>query len=365
MQLRVSSAGLCGALTFLLAGLSDALTFRTNNDFLIFSSPSTGSVHISRLLTAAESSRNAKMESTRLVGIESVKEPRGVAVDSLRKILYVVDGSSKLYAARIFHSNDGNIACESPTLVASGLSGHWVAVDFRGKVFFVSNNQVYSMLASFVIAKLADTSILASVPANSTKADTVVSTKSKNYQMVYDGSVKGVSMPRGLAVDGYRMFWANGENGKADGTLVQGLETPMGATKVNSLAANLAMAHGVCLTASRVFYTDDETNVFSTKVNGGAVQTVTDKLQKPRGCVFDGDGTVFVADTGDDKIVSFAGAAAELGPRRLTLALGNVKAPFGLAILRKDTIFLHGSSGASRSASLFLAIVATLATLFL
>lgn len=363
MQLRWSSAVLCGALTFLSAGLSDAVTLRTSDnvmfslasDFLIFSSPSSGSIHAARLLTAAEHSRNAKMKSKKLVGIESVKEPRGVAVDSLRKILYVVDGSSKLYAARIFYSNDGNLACESPKLVASGLSNHWVAVDFRGKVFFVSNNQVFSMLASFVIAKLADTTILAS---GITKNDTVVSTKSKNYEMVYDGSVKGVSMPRGLAVDGYRMFWANGENGKADGTLVQGLETPMGATKVNSLAANLAMAHGVCLTASRVFYTDDETNVFSTKVNGGDVQTVTDKLQKPRGCAFDGDGTVFVADTGDDKIVSFAGAAAELGPRRLTLALGDVKAPFGLAIL-------HGSSGAYRSATVVLAIVASVVGLLL
>jgi hypothetical protein len=355
MQLRLRSAALCGALTFLLAGLSDALTFRTNDDFLIFSSPSTGTIHSSRLLTASEHSRNAKMESKRVVGIESVKEPRGVAVDSLRKILYVVDGNSKLYAARIFHSNDGSIGCEQPVLVASGLSSHWVAVDFRGKVFFVSNNQVYSMLASFVIAKLADTSILAS---GVTKNDTAVSTKSKNHQMVYDGTIKGVSMPRGLAVDGYRMFWANGENGKADGTLVQGLEIPMGGTKVNSLAANLPMAHGVCLTASRVFYTDDETNVFSTKVNGGAVQTVTDKMQKPRGCAFDGDGTVFVADAGDDKIVSFAGGASELGPRRLTLALGNVKAPFGLAIL-------HGSSGASRSAAVFLAIVASLVSLFL
>lgn len=353
MQLPLSSAGLCGVLALLSAGLSDAFTFRTNNDFLIFSSPSTGSVHAARLLTAQENSRSAKMESKRLVGIEAVKEPRGVAVDSLRKILYVVDGNSKLYAARIFHSNDGTIACDSPTLVASGLSNHWVAVDFRGKVFFVSNNQVYSMLASFVTTKLN-----AGPLSDITKNDTAVSTKSKNHQMVYDGSIKGVSMPRGIAVDGYRMFWANGENGKQDGTLVQGLETPMGATKVNSLAANLAMAHGVCLTASRVFYTDDETNVFSTKVNGGAVQTVTDKLQKPRGCAFDGDGTVFVADAGDDKIVSFAGAAAELGPRRLTLALGNVKAPFGLAIL-------HGSSGASRSATVFLAIVASLVSLLL
>lgn len=362
MQPRRSPVGLLALLGLLSATLSDGLVAGLGGPapgFLFFSSPSTGSVHYSRLLTATEQSRSAKMESKKVIGIESIKEPSGLAVDSLRKILYVIDGNSgrpKLYAARIYHTKDGGCACETPMLVASGLSSQWVAVDFRGKVFVVSDNTMFSMDATSVTSKL-DGTLLAGAKAKSTIPTNNKSGNKKldnpTFDVVYDGgAVKGVSMPRGMAVDGYRMFWTNGENGKTDGTIVQGLELPSGDTKVSPLASNVPFAHGICLTASRVFYTDDESNVFTTKVNGGAVQTVTSKMQKPRGCVFDGDGTVYVADAGDDKIVSFAGAAAELGPRRLSLALSNVKEPFGLAIL-------HGS-GASRSATMLFVVVASL-----
>merc|ERR1719460_2803654 len=68
------------------------------------------------------------------------------------------------------------------------------------------------------------------------------------FQLVYDGgNVKGVNMPQGLAADGYRLFWSNGQNGEQDGTIVQGMEDPMGSDKVTALATNLPTAHGVCL----------------------------------------------------------------------------------------------------------------------
>jgi len=317
------------------------------------------------------------MEAKKLGGVEIIKEPRGLAVDSLRKIIYIVDGnggSPALYAARMYNSKDGNVACEAPKIVAEGLSSDWVAVDFRGKVFFVSNNQILSMPVAVVTNKLdgapmVSTDAVAGVLAADSVADSATSTEDsvvkadsdkmdKRIEIVYDGGkVNGVSMPLGLAVDGYKLFWSNSENGKKDGAVVQGMESPLGDEKVNPLATNIAMAHGVCLTSSRVFYTDEENNVFSTKVNGGPIAAVTDKLQKPRGCVFDGDGTVFVADQGDDKIVSFAGAGAELGPRRLSLALSNVKEPFGLAVLHGRETF---ENGAPRSAAIAMATIVSI-----
>jgi len=307
------------------------------------------------------------MQSTKLKGVETIKEPRGLAVDSLRKILYIVNGdagSPKLYAARIYHNNAGQVACEAPKLIALGLTSNWVSVDFRGKVFFVASNQILSIPVAIVTKKLDGASLIADATATTATTDEepVEADKVKedadnaeSASVVYDGgAVTGVSMPIGLAVDGYRMFWSNGENGKQDGVLVQGMENPMGSVKVNKLAANIPMAHGVCITSSRVYYTDEENNVFSTKVNGGAVTTVTDKLQKPRGCVFDGDGTVFIADQGDNKIVSFAGAGAELGPRRLSLSLV-VQEPFGLAVLHGAEAY---NNGASRGTAILMAIVA-------
>jgi len=314
------------------------------------------------------------MQSKKVTGIERIKEPRGLAVDSLRKILYVVDGnagSPKLYAARMYHTKDGNVACELPKLVALGLTSNWVTVDFRGKVFFVASNQILSIPVSVVTHKLDGATLIADATATPVDEAPVEADKVKEEtgkaeaegpSVVYDGGkVTGVSMPIGLAVDGYRMFWSNGENGKQDGSIVQGVENPLGSDKVNKLATNIPLAHGVCITSSRVYYTDEENNVFSTKVNGGEVTTVTDKLQKPRGCAFDGDGTVFVADQGDNKIVSFAGAGADLGPRRLTLSLV-VQEPFGLAVLHGSEAY---NNGAPRSAALVVAIVASLVALLL
>jgi hypothetical protein len=99
MQLRRSTIGLCVFLGLLLVSLSDAYSF------LFISAPSSGAIYASRLLTAVEQSRNEKMSAKKLQGVQSIKQPNGMAVDSLRKILYVIDGNDSkptLYAARLY-----------------------------------------------------------------------------------------------------------------------------------------------------------------------------------------------------------------------------------------------------------------------
>lgn len=368
MKLQTTIARLCLVATLVRPFQADAYSF------LFFSSPSSGSLHQARILTAVEQSRNDKMTVKKLPGCEAITEPRGLAVDSLRKVLYVVDGNngqgSKLYAARMFHGKTGYMGCEAPVVVAENLQSHWVAVDFRGKAFFVAGNQIWSVPSTVVSEKLDGTAVVTDAESQESSAGTTNQDGTlfadKRFQMVYNGeSIKGVNTPHGLAVDGYRLFWSNGENGKADGTVASGLEDPMGATSVSKLATNLDKAYGVCLTPQRVFYTDVESNVFSTKTNGGTTLTVTDKLQKPRGCVFDGDGTVFIADEGGNKIVCFAGAAAELGPRKLSVSIDGVTAPFGLAVLlgkrnTLDKLEPYLKSSAPMSTALALALVSSM-----
>merc|ERR1719201_2867009 len=257
-------------------------------------------LHASIIVIRAEQSRNEKMSSYKLPGIEAIKEPRGVAVDSLRKILYIVDGSGVLHAARIYYSNPGTVACNAPKKIIEGLTSRWVAVDFRGKVFVSIDKDIVSIKGSAVTNKLDNDSLNllaepeevlstpapeevttvapttvapAPVPENQetdTDADpattttttavvttTVTTTVVKDEEVLYDDSIAGVSSPGGIAVDGYRLFWANGENGEQDGTVVQGFEEPLGSTALNQLAKNLALAHGICLSPQRVFYADE------------------------------------------------------------------------------------------------------------
>lgn len=391
MKLRSCLLALVG---LLLAAVSDAAS-----SFLFISAPSSGAIYFSRLLDAMEQSRNAKMTSKKLAGVETIKEPHGLAVDSLRRILYAVDGNGgtpELYASKIYHRHDGTVASEAPKKLATGITGDWVAVDVRGTVFYVIDNQIVSMNITTVTNKLdgpggldeavatvatdtvadtvetVDTAEAAvsflqlatradpePVDTADTTASTVTAKANTEAKVLYDGgSNKAVSMPRGIAVDGYRMFWANAENGEQDGSVILGYENPVGAPAITALDKTLASAHGVCLTPSRVFFTDEEANLFSTKVNGGPMSTVTSKLQKPRGCVFDGDGTVFVADAGDNKVLSFAGAGAELGARRMSVSLTDITGPFGLAVFHKDHEDLY--SGASRCAALIAVITTTL-----
>lgn len=303
--------------------------------YLFYSSPSTSSIHKARILTALEQSRNEHMSFSRLVGAENVKKPRGIAVDSFRKVLYVVDSDSTrcLYAARIYFNHNGNIALEQAVKIVDNLASDWVAVDSSGNLFFAAFNQLWTLSATAASDRIS---------AGSTSADDLTPKESpegqtKTFELLYDGgNVKGVNTPQGIAVDGYHLFWANGQNGQQDGSVVQGLENPDGSSEVTTLSTNLATAHGVCLSAVRIFYTDAEQKVYSTKLNGGAVTTVTDKLQKPRGCAFDGDGTIFIADNEANKIVSFSGSGINLGGRRLALVTDKAKEPFGVAVYHGD-----------------------------
>merc|ERR1719253_572911 len=100
------------------------------------------------------------MKSYKVTGLEAITEPRGLAVDSLRKILYCINGPGNLYASRLYINNNGQVASEAPKKIVENLTSRFVAVDFRGKVFAVVDNQIVSIKAEKIVAKLDDSSLL-------------------------------------------------------------------------------------------------------------------------------------------------------------------------------------------------------------
>ena len=105
------------------------------------------------------------------------------------------------------------------------------------------------------------------------------------------------------------------------------------ALEVSEIAKNSNKAYGVCLSQNNVFYTSSQSFMYGVKKSGGAIATVSDKLLGPRGCAWDGDGTVFVADKTAKAIYSFAGNMHVLAPAQLTKAYEYDDA-FGLAVIQ-------------------------------
>lgn len=312
--------------------------------FLLVSSPSTKHVYYARLLTAIEQARGDVMIPVKLAGsaIATANEPRGLAVDSLRGVLYVADSAAgAIVAMRIYEDGDVLTVLGAKRVVPD-VTAHWLALDSLGTLYFTDTtaNKISSISAECVSAKLG------SLPW--TGPETVV---------LYDGTnVPKVKMPKGLAVDGFNVFWANGESGTVDGAVVQAPVMPptdAPETAVNSLTSNVEAAYGVCLTPTRVFFTDASQAIYSTRTKGGTVSVVSDRLTQPRGCVYDGDGSVFIADEAGNKVFSFAGSAPNLGSRKLYAAL-NVQGAFGVAV------YSPSAAGRSHVAAMVLLLVASL-----
>jgi len=313
------------------------------------------------------------MVAVKIPGGENIKHPKGLAVDSLRKILYVVNGHEgriQIDAARLYETNNGHLGLQAPVKIVDNVKSEWVAVDVMGRSFFAADNAIWRMESAYVVNKL-NAAKSTPVQTNTTEDEDAGTDESseeqptempldKRFVSIYNGDdANTVNMPQGLAVDGHRIYWTNGENGEQDGTVVRGLEEPIGDTSAPiALATNIPKAHGLCLSNSRVFFMDDELKLYSTKQNGGSVVQITDKLKKPRGCAFDGDGTVFVADHDDNKIVSFAGASTEMGPRKMSLALSTEAPPYGVTVLRDLNAGRSGASRAHLGASLALVLLA-------
>merc|ERR1719436_1671533 len=105
------------------------------------------------------------------------------------------------------------------------------------------------------------------------------------------------------------------------------------ATTIVPLVAAGKSAFGICMASSRIFYTDGASSVFSIRTNGGGTHVeVSTGLNTARGCAYDGDGTIFVADSGAGKVYSFSGGAADMSARPLSLAL-DMPGAYGLAVM--------------------------------
>jgi len=215
---------------------------------------------------------------------------------------------------------------EKQTVAAQNIEARWVAVDGVGNLFFSDET-------ANVIQKVPATNVLRGVPTP---------------EVLYDGkTVSHVMEPGGVAVDNFRVFWTNKAMGPQAGSVVEGKEDPADdaeAADVHPISRNAQKVYGVCLSQNNVYYTDSQKFLYGVKKNGGAIATVSDKLLGPRGCAWDGDGTVFVADKSGNAVYSFPGNMHTLAPAQLTKAV-DIEDAYGLAVIQASPAWFFTTVG--------------------
>lgn len=177
--------------------------------------------------------------------------------------------------------------------------------------------------------------------------------------ILYDtASQEKVQSPYSMASDSFFVYWANQANGQQQGSVVAGFKTQLGSasdsdsttaaptttaaatsgaatssdgataatgatassTATNAvasgdypkaLAQNAPKAMGVCTARNKVFFTGETQYLYGVGSTGGSVTEVYTGLGSPRGCAYDGDSTLYVADAAPvDQQTTAAPAAA-------------------------------------------------------
>lgn len=257
--------------------------------------------------------------------------PQGLAVDQKRQLLLVADSElRKVVSYGLILHEDGSLGVDEQTPLAEDVEARWVAVDGPGNVYLTDE------MAGTVV-KVTARQIL----------DGDTSVKPVFGRDSHTGAfTNALSAPGGVATDNFHVYWTNKLDGQTLGTVVKALERPPNTSSApvqsTALAKNVAKAYGVCLALDSVYFTDSERNVYAVKAAGGDVVTVSSQLSSPRGCAWDGESMVYIADRSADAIfavpsmVSLAASSA--------VKVCHFEGAFGVAIFSSAHTRWHKSA---------------------
>lgn len=255
--------------------------------------------------------------------------PQGIAVDQKQNRLLVADPDTRRifgYPLRTSGRFNDALYVGEARLVADDVEARWVDVDGSGNIWFSDEP------ANQLLRISADKALRGDV----------------RPEVVYDGqAMSAVSGPGGLALDGFHTYWVNKHIGSVVGSLVRASEAPdmaNEASAVQAMASNTDKSYGICLGMSSIFYTQPNRVLYGVKKTGGAPVTISEKLTNPRGCVWDGDGTVYIADRGANAIYSFAANMKELSMVQLKKE-ADFEDAFGVVVYNGRSLAWRSSLG--------------------
>lgn len=294
----------------LLMGVSSA-SITTPAKWLIVSAPRDGHIGYKKI----GPSGFLGTEPMKTLISEGLVHPQGLAIDQRSSKLLIADPDSKHVLAYSLRRSGDTLTATRADAAMKDVEARWVAVDGLGNVYATDepSNRILKISA-----------------AQMQKGD-------PNPTVLYDGlSLMSVSGPGGIAVDNYYAFWVNKQIGTQVGSLIKGAaaapDQKSVGSSVQALAKNTDKSYGLCMALDNVYYTQPEGSIFAVKKTGSdSIQTVSSTLSRPRGCAWDGDGTVYVADRGANAVYAFAGNMPSLDAALLQKA-ADFEDAFGVAV---------------------------------
>lgn len=237
-------------------------------------------------------------------------------------------------------------------VVVDDVDSEWVAVDSEGNVYFSDQEEdTINRVDAEVLAEETEPGLSQDTLAHATTADIKALTHSgeddftdaSGVTTLYHISTNGSdSKPTGISIVGDRVIWAI-DGGDGTGSIEEGSldgwdpDQDSGEAGTVVLVNGTAALAGVTATDQLVLFAGSGNHTSGVPRQGGVAKIVTESIKSPRAMVWDGDNTVFVADSEGNAILSVpCGALPSLALPAEFIAM--VHQPFGLAIVRDQTL---------------------------
>jgi len=334
--------------------------------FVFVSSPAEHKVSYAEVQTTGHTA----VGGTRALISSYVQQPFGLAYEPLQSALFVADiGREEVLRYKLEVTRTGSVpsyqvvVVGTPLVVVKGMIIKWVAVDTLGNLYYTGAesgtiNRLSALGLKQIVDKVVGPTDMATVTAqeNILLAEATASEQlhssshhakrgTNSVVTLYEQGVSPhVSSPRGIVTSGNKVYWVNGKDGQrvgddglVIGSLAAGWTDPashVAATGYSStaVASNSPASVGVAACPNSVVFSDGAQNVFAMTL-AGHLMTLADTFDAARGIVWDGDGSLYVADSTKGGVFALP-CGAPAAPQKVI----DLPDATGIAVMKRNAV---------------------------